>query len=104
MRIWQCVDGHAICAGCRQGFTMTTITMTMTNTMSMEMAMIMTMTMTRNFVSGKSWKAKGAPPAPGFLLQKIHILAQIFFNARSIDGRNFTLEKMARSLFGEDIC
>ena len=27
-----------------------------------------------------------------------------FANARSIDGRNFTLEKMARSLFGEDIC
>ena len=33
MRIWQCVDGHAICAGCRQGFTITmkiTITMTFT--------------------------------------------------------------------------
>ena len=29
---------------------------------------------------------------------------KILLNGRSIDGRNFTLEKMARSLFGEDIC
>ena len=29
---------------------------------------------------------------------------KIVVNGRSIDGRNFTLEKMARSLFGEDIC
>merc|ERR1712107_94234 len=52
MRIWQCVDGHAICAGCREKL-----------------------------------ESKGCPPC-----------------SRSIDGRNFTLEKMARSLFGEDIC
>jgi len=52
MRIWQCVDGHAICAGCRDKL-----------------------------------ESKGCPSC-----------------SRSIDGRNFTLEKMARSLFGEDIC
>ena len=37
MRIWQCVDGHAICAGCRQGFTMKkTFKMTITMTFTMK--------------------------------------------------------------------
>lgn len=49
MRIWQCVDGHAICAACREKL-----------------------------------ENKNCPSC-----------------CRSIDGRNFTLEKMARSLFGE---
>ena len=73
------------------------------------------------FFPGKSWRARGVHLAPGshsmkyfenflkmagpsksltWVLKGLKILV----NGRSIDGRNFTLEKMARSLFGEDIC
>ena len=73
------------------------------------------------FFPGKSWRARGVRLAPGshsmkyfenFLkmagpsksLTWVLIGLKILVNGRSIDGRNFTLEKMARSLFGEDIC
>ena len=43
MRIWQCVDGHAICAGCRLGFR---VRITITIAMAIRLTITMTMTCT----------------------------------------------------------
>ena len=70
------------------------------------------------FFPGKSWRARGVRLAPGSHSMKyfekylkmagpsksLTWVLKKLVNGRSIDGRNFTLEKMARSLFGEDIC
>ena len=104
MRIWQCVDGHAICAGCRLGLAIRVrITMTIADWQ-------LQWQWPAQYSLRDKLESKGCPSCSrSVLVCGFHLifdfLASInFFTARSIDGRNFTLEKMARSLFGEDIC